>query len=121
MPHSFPTEAHVDLSELQRAADAMLGEMPDGYWPPLANLARLTEEVGEFARALNQRVGPKRLKAGEQPEDIALEMGDILFTLAVMANQLGIDLGQSAADALRKYRRRDLGGREEAGQPNGGA
>ncbi len=35
-----------------------------GTWPPLANLARLSEEVGELARVLNARFGPKTPKPG---------------------------------------------------------
>ena len=99
----------MELKALQAEADEVIRSFAEGYWPPLANLARLTEEVGELARALNQASGPKRLKAGEEPADLAIEMGDVLFTLAVLANQSGIDLGASAAAAIAKYRRRDLG------------
>lgn len=103
----------VDLATWQRETDEMIRAMPGGYWPPLANLARLTEEVGELARALNQRAGPKRRKTGESEEDLALEMGDVLFTLAALANQFDVDLGRAAGDVLDKYRRRDGSGARE--------
>jgi NTP pyrophosphatase (non-canonical NTP hydrolase) len=104
-------EDAVDLKTLQSEADALIRRFDDGYWPPLANLARLAEEVGELARALSQESGFKRRKAGEAAPDLALEMGDVLFTLAVLANQSGVDLGESAQAVLAKYRMRDLGDR----------
>ena len=100
----------VELKALQERADALIRRFAEGYWAPLANLARLTEEVGELARALNRAAGPKRLKAGEAEPDVALEMGDVLFTLAVLANQMHIDLTSCADAVLEKYERRDLGG-----------
>ena len=55
----------MELSEAQARVDAWIGQFEEGYWPPLANLARLTEEVGELARLLNHRFGPKTKKPGE--------------------------------------------------------
>ena len=78
-----------------------------GTWPPLANLARLSEEVGELARVLNARFGPKTPKPGEQPGDLGEEIGDIAFVLAVLAGQLHVDLAAAAEQALAKAARRD--------------
>lgn len=78
-----------------------------GTWPPLANLARLTEEVGELARAINARFGPKTPKPAEGAGDLGEEIGDIAFVLAVLASQMGIDLAEAAEEALRKAGRRD--------------
>jgi NTP pyrophosphatase (non-canonical NTP hydrolase) len=100
----------MDLEGLQREADAVVRAFDDGYWPPFENLARLVEEVGELARALGQSAGHKRVKQGEVPAELALEMGDVLFTLAVLANQSGVDLAAAVAASIAKYRRRDLGG-----------
>lgn len=99
----------LELSGLQDQVDALIRRFDEGYWPPLANLARLAEELGELARAVNQATGQKRLKAGEAAADVALEIGDVLFTLAVLANQMNVDLDASAAAVLAKYRARDLG------------
>jgi NTP pyrophosphatase (non-canonical NTP hydrolase) len=77
------------------------------YWPPLANLARLTEEVGEIARAVNQTAGPKRVKTDEARAALGGELADALFALLCLANSLDVDL-QAAWDAtLEKYRTRD--------------
>lgn len=102
----------MTLQELQRRVDAWIGQFREGYWSPLENLARLAEEVGELARELNHRFGPKRKRADEEPADLALEIADILFVLVCLANSLGIDLEAAMERTLEKYRLRD-GGRWE--------
>lgn len=78
-----------------------------GYWPPLANLARLVEETGELARHLNAGEGRKPLTKGT--ESAAGEIGDILFVLAALARQMDVDLGQAALQVVRKQRARGGG------------
>jgi len=97
----------MELRALQDEVDAYIGQFREGYFPPLVNLARLTEEVGELARELNHEFGPKKKKPEEGESEIALELGDILFVLTVLANQLGIDLSDAAGRTLEKYRVRD--------------
>ena len=97
----------MELSEAQARVDAWIGQFEEGYWPPLANLARLTEEVGELARLLNDRFGPKKKKAGEPEQDLGEELADILFVLLVIANEQKIDLEEALARVLEKYRTRD--------------
>ena len=97
----------MELEALQREVDAYIGQFKEGYFPPLVNLARLTEEVGELARELNHRYGPKTKKPDEPEGDVALELADILFVVVVLANQLGVDLHEATERTLRKYRVRD--------------
>lgn len=97
----------MELREMQAEVDAWLQQFKEPYWPPLVNLARLTEEVGELARELNHRFGPKKKKATEEDGNLALELGDILFVVAALANQLEIDLEAGFAGAMAKYRERD--------------
>jgi NTP pyrophosphatase (non-canonical NTP hydrolase) len=97
----------MELQEAQRRVDAWIGQFEEGYWPPLANLARLTEEVGELARLMNHRFGPKKKKPDEAEQDLALELADILFVLLVIANEQGIDLDEALERTLAKYRARD--------------
>ena len=73
-----------------------------GYWDPFQNLARLTEEVGELARAVNQTRGPKVLKPGEKASDPANELGDVLWVALCLANQLGVDLDKALDRTLAK-------------------
>lgn len=95
------------LREAQEAVDAWISQFEEGYWPPLSNLARLTEEVGELAREMNHRFGHKPKRADEASQDLALELADVLFVLLVIANERGIDLEDSLDRVLQKYRSRD--------------
>ncbi len=97
----------MKLREVQSEVDAYIGQFKEGYFPPLVNLARLTEEVGELARELNHRYGPKTKKADEPEGDVALELADVLFVVVVLANQMEIDLQDAMERTLTKYRVRD--------------
>ncbi len=110
------------LAEIQRAIEARIGG-PEGrgYWPPLANLARLIEEVGELARLLNQRAGHKPRKRGEPPpsaERIAAELGDVMLVACVLGASLGIDVERALLDSLERARAR-LEARGEDHAPRG--
>src|SRR5579864_3615384 len=91
----------LTLHAAQAEVDATIRAL-GGYCPPLANLARLFEECGELARAVNQTHGPKRVKSGEDPAAAGEELGDALYTLLVLANSLQIDAETALEDALRK-------------------
>jgi NTP pyrophosphatase (non-canonical NTP hydrolase) len=97
----------MDLRAAQAEVDAYIGQFKEGYFPPLVNLARLAEEVGELARELNHRFGPKTKKPDEPEGDIAGELGDIIFVTIVLANQLGLDLTTALQRTLDKYQVRD--------------
>lgn len=97
----------MEFRDVQRQVDAYISQFREGYFPPLVNLARLAEEVGELARELNHRFGPKTKKPDEPEGDLALELGDVVFVCVVLANQLGIDLDEALRRTLRKYQVRD--------------
>lgn len=97
----------MKISEAQQAVDAYVGQFKEGYWPPLSNLARLIEEVGELARELNHRYGHKPKKADEPEQDLGMELADIMFVLIAIANQQKIDLETAFAAVLEKYQVRD--------------
>ncbi|MCA9739186.1 MAG: nucleotide pyrophosphohydrolase [Gemmatimonadota bacterium] len=97
----------MDLKEAQERVDAWISQFEEGYWPPLANLARLIEEVGELGRELNHRFGHKPKRADEPEQDLALELADVLFVLITLANSQGIDLSAALEQVLEKYRVRD--------------
>lgn len=97
------------IADAQAQVDAWIGQFEEGYWPPLSNLARLVEEVGELARALNHQHGHKPRKPDEPEQDVALELADILFVVIAIANEQGIDLEDAFARVLEKYRVRDSG------------
>lgn len=97
----------MEISEAQAAVDRWISQFKEGYWPPLSNLARLTEEVGELAREINHRYGSKPKKASEAEQDIGEELADILFVIITIANEQKIDLTAAFEQVLEKYRVRD--------------
>src|SRR5688572_31397117 len=97
----------MSLTEAQRRVDAWVSQFEAGYFHPLTNIARLTEEVGELAREVNHRFGQKTKKKAEPEGDLAMEMADILFVLVCMANREGIDLQESFDRMMAKVERRD--------------
>ena len=89
--------------------DRWVSQFEEGYFPPLANVARLAEEVGELAREVNHRFGPKQRK-GEEPEgSVAMELADILFVVMCLANSQQIDLDDAFAQMMAKVTSRDAG------------
>ena len=97
----------MEIKEAQARVDAWISQFEEGYWPPLTNLARLIEEVGELAREMNHRFGHKTKKADEPEQDMAIELADVLFVLLVIANEQEIELDVALKRVLEKYRTRD--------------
>ena len=97
----------MSLRDAQQRVDAWISQFEEGYFHPLTNLCRLTEEVGELAREVNHRFGQKTKKREEPDGDMGMEMGDIIFVLVCMANREGIDLQQAFDRMMDKVERRD--------------
>ena len=97
----------LSIKDIQAAVDAWISQWEEGYFSPLANLARLTEEVGELAREINAKHGEKPKKPGESPGDIGSELADILFVLVCIANSLDVDLNKAFERVIEKYNLRD--------------
>jgi NTP pyrophosphatase (non-canonical NTP hydrolase) len=97
----------MSLDEAQRRVDTWVRQFEEGYFDPLTNMARLSEEVGELAREVNHRFGQKTKKATEAEGDLGLEMADILFVLICMANREGIDLQEAFDRMMAKVEARD--------------
>jgi len=97
----------VSLREAQETVDRWIGQYREGYFSPLTNLARLTEEVGELAREINHRFGEKTKKQEEAEGSLAMELADVLFVVICLANSQGIDLDDAFAQMMRKVNARD--------------
>ena len=93
----------MQLSDLQTTVDQWI-RRNDDYWDQFQILARLTEELGEIAAALQRREG---LRPRKVEFDLEGEVGDLLFTLAAFANVTGIDLDRSIVKTIEKYDIRD--------------
>jgi NTP pyrophosphatase (non-canonical NTP hydrolase) len=100
-------DGKLTLNQAQARVDAWISQFEEGYWPPLTNLARLIEEVGELAREMNHQFGHKTKKADEPDQNLAMELADVLFVLLVIANEQGIELDSALEQVLEKYRARD--------------
>src|SRR5213594_4088231 len=97
----------MSLSESQQRVHEWISRFEEGYFHPLTNLARLTEEVGELARELNHRFGEKTKKPEEPEGSLAMELADILFVVICLANSQGIDLDDAFRAMMQKVTSRD--------------
>jgi NTP pyrophosphatase (non-canonical NTP hydrolase) len=95
------------IEEIQIEVDQYISQFKEGYFSPLAMMARLTEELGELAREVNHYHGEKPKKASEDENTIDQELGDLLFVLVCFANSLNIDLEQSFNSVMEKFATRD--------------
>nr|WP_240375567.1 nucleotide pyrophosphohydrolase [Bacillus piscicola] len=95
------------MKEMQAEVDAYIGQFKEGYFSPLAMMARLSEETGELAREINHFYGEKPKKETETEKSLEQEMGDILFVLICFANSLHIDLDEAFDLVMEKFRDRD--------------
>ena len=77
------------------------------YFSELTNMAILTEEVGELARIMARRYGDQSEKESDRQANLADEMADILWVLAALANQTGVDLSEAFQANIEKKTRRD--------------
>jgi len=93
--------------DIENEVDAYISQFKEGYFSPLALIARLSEEVGELAREINHTYGEKPKKSTEEIKSIEEEIGDILFVLACFTNSLNLDLSNSFETSITKINTRD--------------
>ena len=99
----------MSFAPLQKSVDDWIRHETSGYFQPLQMIARLTEELGELARAVSYRFGEKKPKLGEDPGDVADELCDLIFVAFCLANSMDIDLDESWKSLLTKLYQRDAG------------
>ncbi|MBD5303969.1 MAG: nucleotide pyrophosphohydrolase [Bacteroides sp.] len=99
------------LSEVQKEVDRWIAEIGKRYFSELTNMALLTEEVGELARVIARVYGDQKPKSGDLHADtkaqMAEEMADIIWVVACLANQTGVDLSEAFRASLLKKSTRD--------------
>ncbi|WP_027963360.1 nucleotide pyrophosphohydrolase [Halalkalibacillus halophilus] len=101
------TKSSVTTEQMQKRVDDFISQFEEGYFSPLAMIARLTEEVGELAREVNHHYGEKTKKSTEEEKAIEEELGDLLFVLITFSNSLNIDLGKAFETSMSKIESRD--------------
>ncbi len=92
---------------IQQSVDTWIRTATTGYFQPLQMIARLTEELGELARAVSYRFGEKKPKPGEAASDVGDELCDLIFVALCLANSLQIDLDTEWKTLLKKLYQRD--------------
>ena len=97
----------MSLHDAQARVHTWISQFEEGYFDPLTNMARLSEEVGELAREVNHRFGQKTKKKEEPQGDLAMELADILFVVICIANREKIDLQEAFDRMMEKVDRRD--------------
>ncbi|SDK82336.1 nucleotide pyrophosphohydrolase [Natronincola ferrireducens] len=97
----------ITLKEMQQQVDGYISQFKEGYFSPLALMARLTEEAGELAREVNHYYGEKPKREDEDENTIDMEVADCLFILLCFANSLNIDLEKAFQDMMNKFNTRD--------------
>jgi len=102
-----PIMPNKTMQEMQDEVDRYIKQFKEGYFSPLAMMARLTEELGELAREINHYYGEKPKKKTEKENTVEEELGDLLFVIICLANSLGIDLTTSFDRVMHKFNTRD--------------
>ena len=104
----------MTLNELQKQVDSWILEH-GGYWEKFQIMARLTEETGEIASALQRQEG---LRPRKESVDLGGEVGDLLFTLAAFANVNELNLSECLEQVMEKYQVRDSRAWKEQSKEN---
>jgi NTP pyrophosphatase (non-canonical NTP hydrolase) len=88
-----------------RASSFKANDLPEAI--ALATWALgLTGESGEVADIIKKHIGQGHPLDDASMDKIAEKLGDILWCIAVMASEIGIDLNEVAALNLKKLERR---------------
>jgi NTP pyrophosphatase (non-canonical NTP hydrolase) len=95
------------LADVQSTVDEWITTIGVRYFSELTNMAILTEEVGELARIMARRYGDQSEKPSDAALDLGDEMADVLWVLAALANQTGVDLSAAFRRNIEKKTRRD--------------
>ena len=90
----------MEIKEAQEKAKKLILHYGD-FWPPLSMMARITEEVGELARAMNIEYGGKKSKGKGDGRDIEKELADVLFTTLAIASAQEIDLEKAYEEKVQ--------------------
>lgn len=96
----------MEIKELQETVDDWIKTYGVRYFSELTNMAILTEEVGELARVMARRYGDQSFKEGEK-DNLSDELADILWVVAAIANQTGVDLTEAMSRNIAKKTSRD--------------
>ena len=102
----------MKIEEWQEKVDKWIKEYGVRYFDVLTNTLLLSEEVGEFSRLIARQYGEQSFKQGlteaEVQNQIKEEIGDIIFVVTCLANQMDISLDEVLDQNIRKKTDRDF-------------
>jgi len=101
----------MEFKEYQEMVDEWIKEYGVRYFEEKTNMILLVEEVGELARLIARKYGEQSFKSKFPDEEVSGkimdEMGDILFVLTCLSNQMGINLDDALKMNIKKKTERD--------------
>ena len=97
----------MTLKDIQIEVDKWISQYKIGYYPPLAIIAQATEELGELAREINNRHGPRVKKSKDDSAEIGEEILDLIFAMICLANSHNINLDEFWKKKIDKCYGRD--------------
>ena len=101
----------MTIQELQEKVDSWITEYGVRYFNVQTNTLLLVEEVGELTRLIARKYGEQSFKKEDDKrtadERIKDEIGDIIFVLTCLSNQMGIDMESIILDNMKKKTSRD--------------
>jgi NTP pyrophosphatase (non-canonical NTP hydrolase) len=101
----------MDFNEYQKKALSTVISHGDYLKDTMHWVLGINGEAGEVAEKVKKIIRDKNGVVSEQDkEDIAKELGDVLWYLAVFADQLGFNFEKIAQDNLDKLQRRKANG-----------
>lgn len=99
----------MTVAEYQERVDKWIQDIGVRYFDVMTNTIILSEEVGEFAGLVARLYGEQSFKHGVSgsKEDLQDELGDMLFVITCLANQMEFNLEEILEENLRKKTERD--------------
>lgn len=97
----------MTITDLQKTVDSWITSIGIRYFSPLTNTAILAEETGEVARLMARIYGDQSFKEGEDASALGDELADVLWVVAAIANQTGVDLNEALHRNIAKKTARD--------------
>lgn len=101
----------MELKELQLSVDKWIKEYGVRYFDEKTNTLLLMEEVGEFSRLIARKYGEQSFKTSMTDDEIKNaigdELGDVIFVLICLANQMEMNIEDIMKKNIDKKTLRD--------------
>lgn len=95
----------MSLKELQKYVQDWINNVGETNWTKWNYFSRLVEEVGEVGEQISLSEGVKKHKRYDKVT-LEEEIGDVLFVLLALSNELGIDLSEAFRRVREKHKRK---------------